>query len=552
MSSVAAEAVQKQRSVFRERLDSLTAPSGLFLIAVLVIMALPVTRTIQDPDFWWHLRAGQLIIQHGGLLGNDPFTYTVPTHHWTMHEWLNEVFFAIEFAIGGLGLIVLVLSAVTWLGLLAIMQKARLRHPSRAVLGIGMLIGVIAGFPIWGPRVQMVTFAFSALTLLLVERYLLRGGKVMWIMVPLFVLWSNLHGEFVIGLAFIAAILIAEVIGGFLRMPDSAPRSRLLPLLYLLLACTVASMVNLNGPGILFYAIGTQTSAAQQSLIEEWFSPSFHDWEVLVYGAMLLSLAALIIFNRRIRARDVVLVVLTTVLSLQSARNIELFVAASTAIYIDQLNLASPRLRAGLRRLRRAPATVRVRTRAQPPLLFRLTASAILVAGLGGVYIAWLVPKMELQPVSLAYAQEYPVCAAQWLAGAPDGLKIFNQYGEGGYLAYTLSSHDDKVFIFGDAALMGDQMLYTYADVETVTPSWDSIIRRFGTDIVLYDVNTPLADVMDHTADWTKVYQDGLSVAFVPNDKLSTLHLPPVPHWAPGSVCAEQAKAAPNAGAQNQ
>ena len=96
-------------------------------------------------------------------------------------------------------------------------------------------------------------------------------------------------------------------------------------------------------------------------------------------------------------------------------------------------------------------------------------------------------------------------------------LKIFNQYGEGGYLAYTLSSHNDKVFIFGDAALMGDQMLYTYADVETVTPNWDSIIRRFGTDIVLYDVNTPLADVMDHAADWTKVYQDGLSVAFVPN-----------------------------------
>jgi hypothetical protein len=552
MSSVAAEAVQKQRSGFRERLDSLTQPSGLFLIAVLVIMALPVTRTIQDPDFWWHLRAGQLIIQHGGLLGNDPFTYTVPTHHWTMHEWLNEVVFAVEFAIGGLGLIVLVLSAVTWFGLLAVMQKARLRHPSRAVLGIGMLIGVIAGFPIWGPRVQMITFAFSALTLLLVERYLLRGGKAMWVMVPLFVLWSNLHGEFVIGLGFIAVILIAELVGGSLHMPDSAPRSRLLPLLYLLLACAAASMINLNGPGILFYAAGTQASAAQQSLIEEWFSPSFHDWEVFVYGAMLLTLAMLIVFNRRIRARDVALVLVTTVLSLQSARNIELFVAASTAIYIDQLNVAAPRLRAAVRRIRRGPATARVRTRAQPPLLFRVAASTLLVAGLGGIYVAWLVPKMQLQPYSLAYAQEYPVCAAQWLAGAPDGLKIFNQYGEGGYLAYTLSSHNDKVFIFGDAALMGDQMLYTYADVETVTPSWDSIIRRFGTDIVLYDVNTPLADVMDHAADWTKVYQDGLSVAFVPNDKLSTLHLPPVPQWAPGSVCAKQATAAPNAGAQNQ
>ena len=552
MTSVAAEAVHEERSRFRARLDSWISPSGLFVAAVLVIMALPVTRTIQDPDFWWHLRAGQLILQHGGLLGNDPFTYTVANHHWTMHEWLNEVLFAVEFAIGGLGLIVLVLSAVTWLGLFAIMQKARLRNPGRGVLGLGMLIAVVAGFPIWGPRVQMITFAFSALTLFLVERYMVRGGKAMWVLVPLFVLWSNLHGEFVIGLGFMALILVAEVVGGRLHMPDPAQRSRLLPLLYLLIACTAVSMINLNGPTILFYAAGTQASAAQQSLIEEWFSPSFHDWEVLVYGAMMLSLAMLIVFNRRIRARDVALVLVTTALSLQSARHIELFVAASTPVFIDQLALATPRMRAALGRLRPRPARTPARTRVQPPLLFRLTACAMLMAGLGGVYIAWLVPKMQLQPDSLAYAQEFPVCAAQWLAGAPAPLRIFNQYGEGGYLSYELSSHGDKVFIFGDAALMGDQMLETYASAETVAPGWDSTIRRFGTDIVLYDINTPLTDVLDHAADWTKVYQDGLSVAFVPTDRLSSVKLPPVPHWAPGSVCARQLKATANTGAQNQ
>ena len=216
-----------------------------------------------------------------------------------------------------------------------------------------------------------------------------------------------------------AVILIAELVGERLHMPDPALRSRLLPVLYVLIACTAVSMINLNGPSILFYAAGTQASGAQQSLIEEWFSPSFHDWEVLVYGAMLLSLAMLIVFNRRIRARDVALVLVTTTLSLQSARHIELFVAAATPVFIDQLALATPRIRAALRRLRRAPAAARTRTRVQPPLLFRLTACALLMAGLGGVYVAWLVPKMQLQPYSLAYAQEFPVCAAQWLSEAP-------------------------------------------------------------------------------------------------------------------------------------
>ena len=543
MSSVAEAGLHERRNTFRERLDSFTSPSGLFVAAVLIIMALPVTRTIQDPDFWWHLRAGQLIIQHGGLLGNDPFTYTAASHHWTMHEWLNEVLFAIEYSVAGLSLIVLTLSAITWFGLMCVMQKARMRRPGRGVLGFGMLIAVVAGYPIWGPRVQMITFAFAALTLLLVERQLTRGGKAIWWLVPLFLFWSNLHGEFVIGLGFMAVILIAELIGGALHMPDQAPRDRLRPILFVLIACTLVSMINLNGPGILLYAVGTQASNAQQSLIEEWFSPSFHDWEVFIYGAMLLVLVMLVVANRHIRARDAALVLVTTTLSLQSARHIALFVAAATPTFIDQLAMAMPRIRAGVRHLRRPSASAKRRVRTQPPLLFRAAASALVLAALGAISLAWLIPKMQVQAYSLTYAREFPVCAAQWLKGAPEPLKIFNQYGEGGYLAYELSSRGDKVFIFGDAALIGDPLLLTYAKVETAEPQWDSIIRDAGTDVVLYDVNTPLADVMEHSAGWTKVYQDALSIAFVQTDKLMSLHLPPQPASYPAnSVCGQLAK----------
>ena len=93
----------------------------------MVLSLLPVTSIIHDPDFWWHLRAGQLILAHGGLLATDPFTYTVASHHWTMHEWLSEVLYAALQSRGGLGLIVLVLSIVTWLGLLCLLLRAVLR-----------------------------------------------------------------------------------------------------------------------------------------------------------------------------------------------------------------------------------------------------------------------------------------------------------------------------------------------------------------------------------------------------------------------------------------
>jgi hypothetical protein len=515
--------------VRRQRIEDLVSPSGLFLTAVMVLAIMPVTRTIQDPDFWWHLRAGQLILDKGALLGTDPFTYTVANHAWTMHEWLSEVFFAVANRAGGLGLIVLTLSVITWLGLLCVLLRAFLRTGNRLVIALGMLVAAFAGNPIWGPRAQMLTFAFSTLTLLLVERHLVRGGRAIWLLLPLFLLWSNLHSGFIIGLGFIAAIVVAELASGALRMPDPAHRRRVRMLGMVLLGCAAVSAINPNGPGILIYAFQTQGSPAQQSMIAEWFSPNFHDWETLAFGAMLLSLIAFIVSNRGLRARDAALVVMTTALALQSVRHIALFVAAATPVWIDQAAIFVER--------RRRPAAPSRGRAARPPLAFRVTTFMVLAVVLALVALGGRVlPSMRLQPYSLAYAKEFPVCVGRWLGAAPAPLRVFNQYGEGGYLAYELSARGDKIYIFGDAALMGDPLLYSYAAVETVQPQWDATIRNAGTDIVVFDTDTPLANVMGRSPRWRQVYRDPHNIAFVPSD--STLVLPAKPAYAAGDPCA--------------
>jgi hypothetical protein len=531
-----------ERSRLRAQLERITTPAGLFVCAAFVITLLPLTSIIHDPDFWWHLRAGQVILAHGGLLSTDPFTFTVPTHAWTMHEWLTEVFFAAANAAAGLGVIVLVLTLVTWAGIGCIGLRAALRHPNRFVLGVGLLLTAVAGYPIWGPRVQMVTFCFAALTLLLVERHIVRGGHLVWTLVPLYLLWSNLHSGFIIGLGFIALVVIAEAVGTWFATPDPAPAARLRTLLFVLVACTAVSVINPNGPAILAYAFLTQGSGAQQTLILEWHSPSFQDWVVVPFGLMLVSLIALIVVNRRLRARDVALLVAGVALSLQSVRHIAVFLAAAAPLWIEQASLVCKRLH------------WRSRERALPSLGFRVVVFVALIGGLAGGYTAGrLVPVMQQEPNTLTYAQQYPVCAARWLAQAPEPLRIFNQYGEGGYLADTLSAKGDKIYIFGDAALMGDALLYKYAGITSVQPGWSEAIRSSGAQIVLYDVNTPLADVMQASPQWVEVYHDPLSVAFVPADDLASLRLPPVPASYPrGDPCAQLATSPPNPDAQNR
>ncbi len=516
----------------RQRLRRLSTPGGIFLVAALLLCGLPVTSSIRDPDFWWHLRTGQLLLDHRALLQTDPYTYTATGHHWTMHEWLTEVLFAGLNHLGGLAVIVVVLSITTWLGLLFILLRALLRKPGYVAAGAGIILATIAGYPVWGPRAQMITFALTCLVLFLVERHIARGGRAIWLLVPLFLVWANLHSGFLIGAALFAVVVGVELVLHWMGRPQ-VEWARLQTLLMVLVACLVIVAINPYGPHIYLYPFETQGSAAQQSLILEWHSPDFHDTAVRAFEAMLLSLGVMVAITRRIRVRDAVLVLGTTAMALQSVRHIAIFVAAATPVWIEQADIVGRRLFPHVvKRMERPASAVAVR---RGMMLTGLVA-AICVALVGGQ----LAVAASVRPESLTYARMYPVCAARWLESAPSGLNVFNQYGEGGYLTRTIVPHGDRIFIFGDAALMGDSLLRIYGDVETVRPDWESVLTRYHTDLVLFDAGTPLANVLASSSRWVEVYSDPFSVAYVPVSSPLRGSLPPQPVYTAQShdTCA--------------
>ena len=531
----------------RGRARALSTPGGLLLAAALLIAALPVTGPIRDPDFWWHLRTGQLILDRHGLLGTDPYTYTAMGHVWVMHEWLTEVLFALLHSAGGLALIVVVLSVVTWLGLVLLVQRARLSRPNNATVALGLLLATVAGYPIWGPRAQMLTFALTCLVLLLVERHLRLGGRLIWTLVPLFLVWSNLHSGFIIGAAFIVLIITAEWIAGRLGIPGAAPRARLNELIRVGAACLAVVVLNPNGPEIYLYPFETQGSSAQQALILEWQSPDFHISQLLPYGLMLLSLAVMVATNRRLTPRDAVLALATTALSLQSVRHVALFIAACTPLWIQQAEMTRVRLGAWWRSRSRGGR----RWTAPPARLMTLTSVPVLVL-IGLIGAGRMAAAAATREDSSYYARIFPVCAAQWFKGAPGGLHIFNQYGEGGYLASELgSSKGDRVFIFGDAALMGDPLLLEAGAVESVNPGWETTLRTSGTDMVLFDRGTALDNALIASPHWMRVYRDALSDAFVPATQAGEAlkaELPPQPVFPSSSACSEHPGATAQAG----
>ncbi len=55
-----------------------------------------------DPDFWWHLKVGEWIVQHRALMRVDVFSFTLQGYQWVDHEWLLNIFFYLTYTFGGM------------------------------------------------------------------------------------------------------------------------------------------------------------------------------------------------------------------------------------------------------------------------------------------------------------------------------------------------------------------------------------------------------------------------------------------------------------------
>src|SRR4051794_21215200 len=73
-------------------LSSSRVQAGLLILAPMLLLLFAryfVSPT--DPDYWWHVRTGQYIVETGTLPRADIYSYTVPGRPWVTHEWLTEI-----------------------------------------------------------------------------------------------------------------------------------------------------------------------------------------------------------------------------------------------------------------------------------------------------------------------------------------------------------------------------------------------------------------------------------------------------------------------------
>jgi hypothetical protein len=484
-----------------ERLSARTLLVGGVLLVILSLFI----STEQDPDFWWHLRIGRWMADNGRLPSTDIFTFTVPSHVWTDHEYLTEILMWFVYSSAGLAVLCIGFGLITWAGFWLIYRHVR--SQPFVFVGVGLAVGAIAGAPIWGPRAQMITFALSCLQLYWLQGYLSGRSRALRFFPLVMVLWANLHGGWVIAFVWLGVAIVAEVGGWAWDRSNPAHRMHLRFLLIISAASAVAVAATPHFLSLYPYPFQTEGSVAQQKLIVEWFSPDFHQVYLRPFEAMVFLLLAGFAL-RRPSLYEFLLTAAALFLALQSVRNIALFVAATTPVLINTYSEYWKEL-----------ARTRRWTFPLPPRPIFAVATAIaliVIAGATAIRIADSISPSQQQSVD---ASTYPIGAADWLSAHPQvGTRMYNQYGWGGYLANRFYPQANrKVFIFGEAALMGDSLLNQYEDVQTLRPDWKQVLDQWKVDYVVYNRGEPLANVLATQPEWTLVYQDDVAVIFVRN-----------------------------------
>jgi hypothetical protein len=452
-------------------------------------------RNVTDPDVWWHLRTGQLIAQSHAFVRTDPFSFTRQGQPWINHEWLSDLLlYGIYSALGWGGLIVL-FGAITSLTLMLVF----LRSPGKPYFaGLALVLGAYAAAPGWGVRPHTISQLLASIFLVVLERSEDRR-RLLWWTIPLTLLWVNLHAEYALGIALLALFLVGEALDAAIGVRDwPKMRPRLRNLAIALAACIAVVPINPNGFRMFSYPFETLRSGAMQKYIAEWASPDFHEVKYWPFAALLLGILFLLsVSSRRIRARDLLLLVVLAAGALRSVRHISAFVLVAVPILSG---LAQSWWHESLRK----PNAVSRRYGR------RLAVNAIVLAAF--MVFAIVRVRSVVSHQSAIEAENFPAGAATYLASRHPPGPIFNHYNFGGYFIWRLYPQY-RVFIDGRADLYGDDFLHDLARTYYVTDAgWERTFKDWQIQTVVLPPDAPLVTALSLTHSWSEVYSDSHTV----------------------------------------
>jgi hypothetical protein len=271
-------------------------------------------------DSWLNLMTGREVFENG-LPSVDELTVYGLGATWTDQQWLAQLFMYGVYSLGGFALLS-IMACVFVVGAFALAAAASrsLGAGPRAIwlLFLPVLISAALG---WSIRAQMLTLPLYTGLLWLLATQARRPTNLVWISLPMLVLWGNLHGSAALG------ALLVMLLGAY-ELVRTRGRSWLRGLGLVVLA-PLAVLVTPYGPvttGRYYHLLLVDPPFAGQ--VTEWRWPAPASNTYAFYVLLAIAVPLVIWGRRRLTLFDVAVLALTLFGALTAIRGIPWFAFA--------------------------------------------------------------------------------------------------------------------------------------------------------------------------------------------------------------------------------
>ena len=499
----------------------------IFILLFWSLLAGPLSnRPLADADIGWHIRTGEQILATHSIPRTDPFSSTMQGQPWFAWEWLYDALLGVLYHACGLNGVVwlcALLVASIFVALLWLLLKEGTGLPLAIIL---MLLAEAAATIHLYARPHIVSWLFSLLWFVALERWEQPVAQrwLQWFFPASMVLWVNLHGGWIFGLAMLGTYALAEFVES-LRTADTFARihtwKRACALGWALLWSALATLVNPYGWRLHAHVYRYLGDRYLINRISEFQSPDFHGWAERCFGTILLLTLIGFAGNRRaLPLRHLLVALLAVYAGLYSSRNLPvssmlLALIAGPILWESFVSLAEkPGGWTWVRRWVGRISSFSERMCAQElelhghlwPVVTVIAALTICMQG------GRLGPRQLIQ--ARFDPQKLPVAAVGNLQQGKSTEPVFSVDAWGGYLIYRLYP-ERKVVIDDRHDLYGSERIREYLILVQAEPGWEKELEKWQIKTALLPARSTLANLLrEFPREWHPVYEDHVAVVF--------------------------------------
>jgi len=463
------------------------APARSAITPVIPVIA------VFEGDTWYHILVGEDILKNHRFPNTDSYTFTAYGNEHMAFEWLGQILMALTARLGGLRALAALACVSTAVLLLLLYYYTTLRcgnSKAAFVTSVPMMLAIMFFFTL---RPQLFGYIFLFLTMILLEHF--RRGRTwaLWLLPPLFVIWANTHGSFVLGLLVLgfcwAAGLVRFQVGG-LQAESWSPRQRL-HLEVVMLLCVLALTVTPYGGRLLGFTVHVLLDAKLGMTYIAEYAPLIGIPEKAILVFLLAFLVALVMLRPNYRLDEIGLLPVAVYGAFVHSRLLMLLVPVFAPLLAGLLARWVPDY---------------------DPAKDKHVLNAALITVAAFALVKLFPSQRKLESV---VAEAFPQGAVEYLQHRPVQGKMYNHDFWGAYLIRSLGP-EHKIFIdgrsqlFEDAGVLEDSLRIGYVDRET-----PRLLRKYRLDACLTYRWSALATYLSGSPDWEQVYQDNLAAIFV-------------------------------------